>query len=159
MTHHTECPDGAADLDSETGPGERCPAVLVAVPAGNLAAGAAVTARGRMRREGPRVREESWAPGHSVLALQRTRAYWWPGGLELLLGHWSAALKKSLLGDSRNPLPRDTANPTDSGSLCSQNSPADASDKSPSKGGAHYHGNVTGSVRRKPGGVLIFKSL
>jgi len=118
--------------------------VLVAVPAGNLEAEAAVTAWGRMRREGPRVREESWAPGHSVLALQRTRACWWPGGLEMLLGHWSAALKKSFLGDSRNPLPRDTANPTDSGSLRSQKSPA--SDKSPSKEGAHYHSNVTGSV-------------
>jgi len=129
--------------------------VLAAVPAGNLAPGAAVTARGGMRREGPRVREESWAPGHSVLALQTTRACWWPGGLELLLGHWSAALKKSLLGDSRNPLPRDTANPTDSGSLCSQKSPA--LDKSPSKGGAHYHGHVTGSVQRKPGGVLGFQ--
>jgi len=124
---------------------ERYLAVLAAVPAGNLEGAAAVTAWGRMRREGPRVRKESWAPGHSVLALQRTRACWWPGGLELLLGHFSAALKKSLLRDSRNPVPRDTANPTDSGSLCSLKAPADASDRRPSKGGAHYHGNVTGS--------------
>lgn len=54
------------------------------------------------------MREEGWGRGHSVLALEGTRACWRPGGLELLLGHWSAALTSPLLGDSRNPLTRDT---------------------------------------------------
>ena len=58
-----------------------------------------------------RVREEGWAPGQSVLALQRSRACRWPGGLELLVGHWSAALAWSLLGASRNPLTRDSEAP------------------------------------------------
>ena len=57
------------------------------------------------------MREEGWAPGQSVLALQRSRACWWPGGLELLVGHWSAGLAWSLLGASRNPLTRDSEAP------------------------------------------------
>ena len=35
-TCHTECSDGAAQLGSASSPGERCPAVLPAVPAGKL---------------------------------------------------------------------------------------------------------------------------
>ena len=139
---HTECPDGDAELGSMSSPGERCPAVLAAVPAGKLAAGAAVTAPVRMRREGPRGREEVGLLGTVC----------WPcrepglaGGQELVLGHWSAALALSLLGDSSNPLTRDTATLTDSGSLCSHKSAANALDKSPSKGGAHYLSNLTGT--------------
>jgi len=104
-TSHTEYPDGAAELGSASSPGERCPAVLAAAPAGNPAAGAAVTARGRISTEGPRVREEvglldtvCWPCREPGLA----------GGQELLLGHWSAALASSLLGDSQNPLTRDS---------------------------------------------------
>ena len=58
-----------------------------------------------MRREGRGVREEGWAPGHSVLVLQRTRACWWSGAAA---GTASAALARSLLQDSSNPLTRDS---------------------------------------------------
>lgn len=47
------------------------------------------------------MREEGWGRGHHLVALQKTRARWWPGGLDLLLG-------SSLLRHSRNPLTRDS---------------------------------------------------
>lgn len=48
------------------------------------------------------MREERWHHGHHVLVLEGTRVLWWPGGLELLLGHWSAGLARSLPGDNEN---------------------------------------------------------
>ena len=77
------------------------------------------------------------------LPLQRSGACWRPGGLELLLGHWRAALASSLHGDSRNPLTREgeaAPAPLILDAFCLHKSPADATGKGPSKGGAHYHG-------------------
>lgn len=55
---------------------------------------------------------------------------------------------------------RGHASPADSGSFCSFKSPADAMDKSHSKGGAHYHSNVTAvTVPRKPGSAFSFPFL
>ena len=92
-TCHAKHPDSAAWLSSASSSGKRCPAVLSAVHRGKLEAGVAVSAGQRMRAEGPQGeggRLGSWVP--YVGSTERTRARWWPGGLELLLGHWSATL-------------------------------------------------------------------
>ena len=81
------------------------------------------------------------------------------GGQELLLGHWSAALTSSLLGDSQNPLTRDreaTPSPLILDAFAHPSPPAESTDKSPSKGGAHYLGNVTGAGQRAQGAALRF---
>ena len=100
-TCHAEHRDGAAWLSSARSSGERCPAVLAAVPAGKLEAGAAFSAGQRMRAEGP----QGEGGGLGSWALQRTRARWWPGGLELLLGHWSAALGSPCSGTAETLSP------------------------------------------------------
>ena len=67
-----------------------------------LVAEAAVTAWGRMRREGPQGEGGGLGSGAQCAGPTENR------GLllarrKMLLGHWSAALALSLLGDSRNP--------------------------------------------------------
>lgn len=64
-TRHAEHPDGAAWLSSANSSGKRCLAVLSAVPAGELAAGVAVSAGKRMKAECPQGEGGglgSWAP-------------------------------------------------------------------------------------------------
>ena len=64
-TCHAEHPDGASWLSTASSSGKRCPAVLSAVPAGKLEAGAAVSAGQRVRAEGPQGEGgglASWAP-------------------------------------------------------------------------------------------------
>lgn len=65
--------------------------MLSAVPAGKLATGAAATGGGRMRAEGPQGDRGGLASeGHCACPAENQGSLVCPGGLELLLGHWSA---------------------------------------------------------------------